>query len=38
VEKLDRRMKVELSVTDGTIFFNVAGSTFSGTLQKFTVR
>ncbi len=37
-EKLDRRMKVELSVTDGTIFVNIAGSTLSGTVQKLAVR
>ncbi|WP_373061850.1 YaeQ family protein [Gemmatimonas sp.] len=37
-EKLDRRMKVELSVTDGTIFVNMAGSTLSGTVQKLAVR
>jgi len=36
--KLDRRMKVELSVTDGTIFVNIAGSTLSGTVQKLAVR
>jgi len=37
-DKLDRRMKVELSVTDGTIFVNMAGSTLSGTVQKLAVR
>ncbi len=37
-EKLDRRMKLELSVTDGTIFVNVAGSTLSGTLERLSVR
>jgi len=37
-EKLDRRMKLELSVTDGTIFVNVAGSTLSGTVQRLSVR
>lgn len=37
-EKLDRRMKVELSVTDGTIFVNMAGSTLSGTVQRHSVR
>lgn len=37
-EKLDRRMKVELSVTDGTLFVNVAGSTLSGTVQRVSVR
>lgn len=37
-EKLDRRMKLELSVTDGTIFVNVAGSTLSGTLERLAVR
>ncbi len=37
-EKLDRRMKLELSVTDGTIFVNVAGATLSGTVQRLSVR
>ena len=37
-EKLDRRMKLELSVTDGTIFVNVAGTTLSGTLERLAVR
>lgn len=37
-EKLDRRMKLELSVTDGTIFVNVAGSTLSGTMERRSVR
>ncbi len=37
-ERLDRRMKLELSVTDGTIFVNVAGSTLSGTVQRLSVR
>jgi uncharacterized protein YaeQ len=37
-EKLDRRMKLELSVTDGTIFVNMAGATLSGTLQRYSVR
>lgn len=38
VEKLDRRMKLELSVTDGTIFINVAGTTLSGTIARLSVR
>ncbi|MDQ8161553.1 MAG: YaeQ family protein [Gemmatimonadota bacterium] len=38
VERLDRRMKLELSVTDGTIFINVGGATLSGTLQRLSVR
>ena len=37
-ERLDRRMKLELSVTDGTIFVNVAGATLSGTIQRSSVR
>ncbi len=37
-EKLDRRMKLELSVTDGTIFVNVAGATLSGTVERLSVR
>jgi uncharacterized protein YaeQ len=37
-EKLDRRMKLELSVTDGTIFVNVAGATLSGTVHRLSVR
>ena len=35
---LDRRMRLELSVTDGTIFVNVAGTTLSGVLDLSTVR
>jgi hypothetical protein len=31
-------MKLELSVTDGTIFVNVAGATLSGTVQRLSVR
>ena len=38
VERLDRRMKLDLSVTDGTIFINVAGTTISGTIEKLSVR
>ncbi|MDQ8160616.1 MAG: YaeQ family protein [Gemmatimonadota bacterium] len=38
VERLDRRMKLELSVTDGTIFINVGGATLSGTVQRLSVR
>lgn len=38
VEHLDRRLKMELSVTDGTIFINVAGATLSGTIQRLAVR
>ena len=37
-ERLDRRMKLELSVTDGTIFVNLAGATLSGILQRYSVR
>jgi uncharacterized protein YaeQ len=35
---LDRRMRLELSVTDGTIFVNVAGTTLSGVLDVSKVR
>lgn len=35
---LDRRMRLELSVNDGTIFVNVAGTTLSGVLDVSTVR
>ncbi len=35
---LDRRMRLELSVTDGTIFVNVAGTTLSGVLDVSAVR
>ena len=35
---LDRRIRLELSVTDGTIFVNVAGTTLSGVLDVSTVR
>lgn len=38
VMRLDRRMKLDLSVTDGTIFINVAGATISGTIEKLSVR
>lgn len=38
VERLDRRMKLELSVTDGTIFINVGGATLSGTVRRLSVR
>lgn len=38
VQRLDRRMKLELSVTDGTIFLNIAGTTLSGTIEKLSVR
>jgi uncharacterized protein YaeQ len=38
VQLLDRRMRLELSVTDGTIFVNVAGTTLSGVLDASTVR
>ena len=37
-EKLDRRMKLELSVTDGTLFVNLAGSTLTGTVQRLSIR
>lgn len=37
-EKLDRRMKLELSVTDGTLFVNLAGATLTGTVQRLSIR
>ena len=37
-EKLDRRMKLELSITDGTLFVNLAGATLTGTVQRLSVR
>ncbi len=37
-ERLDRRMKLELSVTDGAVFVNVGGATLSGTVERLSVR
>lgn len=37
VEKLDRRMRCELSVTDGTIYVNIGGETLTGTLERLTL-
>lgn len=34
VEKLDRRMKFDLSVTDGDLFLNVANETITGSVQR----
>ena len=34
VARLDRRMSIELSVTDGDLFLNVAGATLTGSLQR----
>lgn len=33
VERLDRRLQLELSVTDGELFVNLGGATLTGTLQ-----
>lgn len=37
VERLDRRLSFELSVTDGTIYVNVGGATLTGTLDRLTL-
>lgn len=37
VERLDRRFRCELSVTDGTIYVTVGGDTLMGTLESLTV-
>jgi uncharacterized protein YaeQ len=34
VEKLDRRLRAEVSVTDGTVYVNVDGDTLTGTLER----
>jgi uncharacterized protein YaeQ len=34
VERLDRRLSFELSVTDGELFLNVGGTTLTGSLQR----
>lgn len=34
VERLDRRMTLELSVTDGQLYVNVGGDTLDGTLER----
>jgi uncharacterized protein YaeQ len=34
VERLDRRLSIELSVTDGELFLNVGGTTLTGSLQR----
>lgn len=34
VEKLDRRLRAEVSVTDGTVYVNVGGDTLTGTLER----
>jgi uncharacterized protein YaeQ len=34
VERLDRRLSFDLSVTDGTLFLDVGGATLSGTVQR----
>jgi uncharacterized protein YaeQ len=37
VEKLDRRMSFELSVTDGTIYINIDGETLTGMVTRVTL-
>jgi uncharacterized protein YaeQ len=37
VERLDRRLSFELSVTDGELFVNLAGTTLTGTVQRLTL-
>jgi uncharacterized protein YaeQ len=37
VEQLDRRLKAEVSVTDGTIYVNIGGETLTGTLERLTL-
>ncbi len=37
VERLDRRLKLELSVTDGTLFLNVGGATLTGTVTRMSI-
>jgi uncharacterized protein YaeQ len=34
VARLDRRLRFELSVTDGTLFLNVGSSTLTGTVER----
>jgi uncharacterized protein YaeQ len=34
VERLDRRLRFDLSVTDGTLFVNVGTSTLTGTVER----
>jgi uncharacterized protein YaeQ len=34
VERLDRRLRCEVSVTDGTIYVNIGGETLTGTLER----
>lgn len=34
VERLDRRLRFDLSVTDGTLFMNVGTSTLTGTVER----
>ncbi len=34
VERLDRRFKCELSVTDGTLYVNIDGETLTGSLEQ----
>ena len=34
VERLDRRLSIDLSVTDGELFVNVGGETLTGTLSS----
>lgn len=37
VERLDRRLRCELSVTDGTIYVNIGGETLTGALERLTL-
>ena len=37
VEHLDRRLRFELSVTDGTLYVNIGGATLTGTLERITL-
>ena len=34
VARLDRRLSIELSITDGELFLNVAGTTIAGSMQR----
>ncbi len=37
VARLDRRLSIELSITDGELFLNVAGTTIAGSMQRLTL-
>ena len=34
VDKLDRRLSLDLSITDGDVFVNLANTTITGSLQR----